>query len=164
MSRTRFSISAFPVVITTFIVALILNMISYPQWMQYAKPDWVVLVLFYWCLAVPERVGVGCGWLAGLIMDILYYSILGQHAIGKAFVAMIAVSTHQRLRLYELWQQCIVVFILASVDISFTVWVYHLTSDTEVQIIYWQSALTTALIWPVVYNVLRLVRHRTGII
>lgn len=144
-------------------IALFLNIAQYPEWMKYAKPDWVMLVLFYWCLAVPHRIGVGCGWLSGIVLDILYYSLLGQHAVGKAFVALIAVSIHRRVRLYGLWQQCILVFIVASIDIGFTVWVYQLTANTEIRLVFWQSALTSCLIWPIVYNVLRLLRHKIGI-
>jgi len=151
------------VILITFVLAMFLNSLPYPEWMKYAKPDWVMLVLFYWCLAVPNRIGVGFGWLSGLAMDILYYSLLGQHAIGKAFVALVAVSSHRRLRLYDLWQQCIVVFIVASIDIGITVWIYHLTEDTEVRLEFWLSALTSCLIWPVVYNLLRLLRHRSEI-
>ena len=150
-------------ILVTFFVAMILNIVSYPEWMQYAAPDWVLLVLFYWCLALPERIGVGYGWLAGLFLDILYYSILGQHAVGMAFVALIAVSGHRRIRLYELWQQCIVVLVVATISIAFRVWIYNLTSGTEIRLEFWQSALTTSLMWPVVYNILRLVRHRSGI-
>ena len=147
----------------TLAVGLVLNLISYPQWMYHAKPDWVLLILFYWCLAVPHKVGVGVGWILGILLDILHYSLLGQHAIGKAFVALVAVVAHRRIRLYELWQQCIVIYIVASIDIGFTLWVAHLTSNVEIKLIYWQSALTTCLLWPLVYNILRLLRHRKGI-
>jgi rod shape-determining protein MreD len=163
INRKHKSRSPFWMILSTFIIALLLNMFPYPDWMKYAKPDWVLLVLFYWCLAVPERVGVGCGWLVGLAMDVLYYSLMGQHAIGKTFVALIGVYAHRRLRLYELWQQCIVVFVVATIDIAFTVWIYNITAGVEVRIIYWQSALTTCLIWPVIYTLLRQLRHRSGI-
>ena len=155
--------SAFWIIFSTFVIALILNLVSYPEWMKYAKPDWVLLVLFYWCLAMPQKVGVGYGWLVGLMMDVLYYAILGQYAIAKAFVAFIASSAHQRLRLYDLWQQCFVIFIVASFDIAITVWIFHLTSGIEISILYWQSALISSLLWPVIYNLLRVLRHRTGI-
>lgn len=155
--------SLFGIILGTFVIALFLNMVQYPQWMKYAKPDWVMLVLFYWCLAIPQRVGVGCGWISGMVMDMLYYSLLGQHAIGKAFVALIAVVTHRRVRLYNLWQQCILVFIVASIDIGFTVWAYQLTADTEIRLVFWLSAVTSCLMWPIVYSLLRLLRHRTGI-
>ena len=151
------------IILLSFVIAFILNLVSYPEWMRHAKPDWVLLVLFYWCLAIPDRVGVGTGWLSGIVMDVLYYSLLGQHAAGKAFVALIAVVAHRRIRLYHLWQQCVVVFVVASIDLAITVWIYHLTTGAEVQLIYWQSALTSCLIWPIIYNILRLVRQRSSI-
>ena len=161
--KTNGHSSSTPVVVWTLVVALFLDMIPYPQWMVYAQPDWVLLVLFYWCLAIPDRVGVGTGWITGLVLDILNYSILGQHAVAKAMVALAGVSAHRRLRLYDLWQQCVVVFIIASLDIGIVTWIYHLTLSEPIKLVYWQSALTSCLIWPVVYNLLRLLRHRKGI-
>ena len=160
MNPTRPANFPFWIVLLSFAIAYILNISPYPEWMRHAKPDWVLLVLFYWSLAIPDRVGVGCGWLAGIVMDILYYSLLGQHAVGKAFVALIGVSAHRRIRLYDLWQQCVVVFVVASIDIAITVWIYHLTTGSDIHLVYWQSALTSCLIWPIIYNILRLVRQR----
>ena len=159
------NIKNFPIgtIFFTFVIGFVLNLMVYPEWMKYAKPDWVLLILFYWCLAIPERIAVGTGWVMGIIMDVLNYTILGQHAIGKAFVAFIAVAAHRRIRLYEIWQQCIIVFIIASIDVGFTLWVSSLVSGTEVKLIYWQSSLMTALIWPLVYISLRVLRHKKGI-
>ncbi len=163
MNRVQQTKAPAMVILLTFVLAYSLNLINYPDWMRHAEPDWVLLVLFYWCLAVPDRVGVGLGWLSGLVLDILYYALLGQHAIAKAFVAFVAVSDYRHIRLFALWEQCIVVLLVASMDIGITVWIYYVTSDTEIQLIYWQSALTSCLLWPVVYTLLRLLRHRTGI-
>ena len=153
----------FGVIIFTLIIALLLNLTPYPDWMENARPDWVTLALFYWCLALPHRVGVGYGWAVGIILDVLYYSILGQHAIGKAFVALIAVVAHRRMRMYHLWQQCVIVFFVASADIACTLWIYHITNQTPIELVYWTPALSTALLWPVIYTVLRFIRQRIGV-
>ena len=60
----------------------------------------IALVLVYWCLALPERVGVLAGWSIGLVLDVLNGSILGQHAFGLAFVAYVALQYHRRVRVY----------------------------------------------------------------
>lgn len=151
-----------PVVPTTIGLALLLSQVPYPEWMKYAIPDWVLLVLFYWCLAIPERIGVGYAWLSGLLLDILNYSLVGLEALDKAFIGFVAVTAHRRIRLYDLWQQCVVIFILCTISIGFKLWVHNLVYGTEFQLVYWQSALTTCLLWPLVYLFLRVVRHRTG--
>ena len=57
------------VILLTFIAALLLTVIPLPDWARYLRPDWVGLVLIYWCMALPDRVGVTTGWLMGLMVD-----------------------------------------------------------------------------------------------
>ncbi|MDD9823378.1 MAG: rod shape-determining protein MreD [Gammaproteobacteria bacterium] len=145
----------------TLILALFLNVLPYPGWLAFARPDWVTLALFYWCLATPQWVGIGSGWLMGLMLDLLQYTLLGQHALGKALVAAVA---RPRLRLRPLWQQCAVVAVVAALDIGIVVWVHHVASGVEVRLCYWQSAVVTALLWPVAYTVMRKLRQRSGLV
>lgn len=151
------------IVPASFAAAMLLSVIPYPNWMQFAVPNWVTLVLFYWCIAVPERVNVGTGWIVGIFVDLLLHTLFGLHAIAKAFIALIGVITHRRMRMYHLWQQCIFVFLLCTVEITFVSWVFHLTNDIAIRLIFWQSALTSALVWPVVYTVLRYTRQQSRI-
>lgn len=152
------------VIPATLLLAVFLNLLPYPDWAAYARPDWVTLVLFYWCLATPRRVGVGIGWLMGLLLDIMQFTLFGQQAIGKAFVALVAVGLYRRLRLYQPWKLCIVVGLVSSVDIAIVVWVNHLARDIAPRPEFWQAALLTGLLWPPVYVVLRKLRRRSGIV
>ena len=152
------------IVPVTFLLALFLTVIPVPDAMKFARPDWVTLALFYWCLAAPTRVGVGYGWVMGLLLDLMQYTLFGQHAVGKALIALIAVGAHRRLRLYHRWQQCLVILALVSLDIAIVAWVHSLANGVALSPSYWQAALTTALLWPVVYAFLRKLRHRSGIV
>ena len=152
------------IVPVTLLLALFLNLVPAPEWMKFARPDWVTLALFYWCMAIPQRVGVGVGWAMGMLLDLLHYTLFGQHAIGKVLIALIAVGTHRRLRAYHMWQQCMLILVISSIDIGIVVWIHYLTNGLEFRLIYWQAALTTALLWPVVYAILRKMRHRSGLI
>ncbi len=147
-------------VILSFLVALFLMIIPFPDWMSYARPDWLTLVLFYWCLALPSRVGIVTGWFCGVALDILRFSLLGQHALGKAFIALIASLFHRRLRLYHIWQQCIIIFILAMIDHSLVLWIERMNKGITLQAEYWLSVLATALLWPLVYIALRFIRQK----
>ncbi len=139
----------------TFAVALLLTIVPVPQWMQFARPDWVTLALFYWCMTAPRRVGIGYGWVMGLLIDVMHYTLFGQHALGKAAIAFIVVSAYPRLRLHTLRQQCAMVLILAAIDVTIVVWIHYLTSGVEVRLAYWQAAVTTALLWPAAQVLLR---------
>ena len=41
-----------------------------PGWLDPFRPEWVALVLIYWCMAVPNRVGVGVAWIVGLLQEV----------------------------------------------------------------------------------------------
>ena len=68
------------VIAFTFIIALLLTVIPLPEGLRFLRPDWVGLVLIYWCMALPHRVGVASGWFMGLMVDLLTGTLLGQHA------------------------------------------------------------------------------------
>jgi len=163
MSRRSNQSSRTWVIPASIAIAMLLSVVSYPDWMRYAVPHWVSLVIFYWCIAAPDRMNVGSAWVAGLVLDLLLHTLFGVHAITAALVALAAVTSHQRLRMYHIWQQCLVVFVIACIEVTFVGWVFYLTNDAALRLVYWQAALTTALLWPVVYTTLRIVRQRSGI-
>ncbi len=144
--------------------ALLLTLIPYPDWFRFAEPHWVSLVLFYWCLAVPERVGVGVGWAMGLLMDLMLHTLFGMHAMRLAFIALIGVTFHRKIRIYPLWQQCLVILALSTLEILFVGWIFKMTHHAEFRLIYWQAALSSTLVWPVIYSILRFARRHSGIV
>ena len=55
------------VVLASLLLAMVLRIIPLPkEWFVY-NPDWVLLFLIYWAMAVPERVGLGYAWCVGLL-------------------------------------------------------------------------------------------------
>ena len=65
---------------------------SVPPELGYLRPDWVVMVLIYWIIALPHRVGIVTAWGTGLIVDVLLGSLLGQHALAYIVIAYVASS------------------------------------------------------------------------
>jgi len=146
----------------TTALALFLNVLPYPDWAKFARPDWVTLTLFYWCLVAPRRVGVVYGWCCGLLLDFLHAALPGQYALGKALVALFAAGGHARLRFEPLWVQCALLLVLVSLDTAVVTSIHALASDVEMRLVYWLSALTTALLWPLAYGALRYAGPRDG--
>ena len=143
----------------SFIVALVAHMIILPDWAQNLRPDWITLVLIYWCIALPERVGVGVGWLVGLMLDVAGGAILGQNALILAIVAYLAIRLHQRIRLFPVWQQSISVLLLILLHLMLALWIKGTFSQSSETWAYWLPALTSMLIWPVIYTVMRWLRR-----
>ncbi|MDD5033252.1 MAG: rod shape-determining protein MreD [Methylococcaceae bacterium] len=145
------------------LIAIILRIISLPQEFFLYNPDWVLLFLIYWAMAIPERVGVGYAWCTGLLTDALTGRMLGQHALAYAVVSYLCVRMHQRLRLYPFSQQSfsVLMFLLLSQLLIF--WTQSIKAVNAIGLVYWLPSLVGALIWPAVLVTLRRVRRRYNI-
>ncbi|MCP5459802.1 MAG: rod shape-determining protein MreD, partial [Gammaproteobacteria bacterium] len=104
------------VILFSFIVALLLTIIPLPLWVDRIRPDWMCLVLIYWCMALPHRVGVGAGWLMGLLLDAAQGTLLGQHALALAVVGFLTLKTYRRVRVLPLWQQSFTILAFVAVN------------------------------------------------
>lgn len=151
------------VLLLTFAIALMLTILPLPEWVRLYRPQWVTLVLIYWCLALPDRVSVGTGFIAGLLVDVLTGTLLGQHALGMSIVAYISVQTHQRLRLFPLWQQSLSVMVLLLLEHLLSFWIIGITQKQPPGLNYWFIPLVGTLFWPWVFVMLRDVRRRFNV-
>lgn len=147
-------------ILTTFLVSLLLTIAPLPDWAQHLRPPWVALVLIYWCIALPERIGVGVAWVAGISLDVLTGALFGQHALGLLMVAYMAVTIHQRMRLFPLWQQAPIVLIMLLVDRLLVLWVSGASGNPPPPLWYWMPAITGMLLWPGMFIILRRVRRQ----
>ncbi|MGH8598526.1 MAG: rod shape-determining protein MreD [Gammaproteobacteria bacterium] len=145
----------------SLVVAFVLASIPLPVWANDWRPAWVAMTLFYWCLAVPERMGVVTAWLIGILLDVMHGSLLGQHALGLAFVAYVALQYHQRIRVFPLVQQALLVGSLIFIYLASQLLIFTLLGSRDYGVSYLLGACTSALLWPWVFIVLRDLRRYT---
>lgn len=148
-----------PVIILTFVVALMLTMVPLPQWAQELWPHWVLMTLVYWSMAIPTRIGVGIAWILGLLLDVSYGALLGQHALALAVVVFLTINLHQRLRIFPIWQQAIVIFVFCVIYNIINLWIKGISGYAPSVWLYVIPSFTTALVWPVVFFILRYTRR-----
>ncbi|WP_042880459.1 rod shape-determining protein MreD, partial [Aeromonas sp. ZOR0002] len=127
------------------------------------RPDWLAMVLIYWALALPHRTNVGTAWVAGLLLDVLLGSTLGVRAMAMAITTYLAAFQFQKIRNFSLWQQALIIGLLSLVGKITVFWAEHLFSRASLNFAYFWSTLTTMLIWPWIFMVLRKVRRRFNI-
>ena len=144
----------------TFALGFVLSAIPIPEAVSNWRPSLVPLILIYWCMALPERVGIASAWLLGLLFDVQQSFILGQHALGFTFLAYIVIKNHRRLRVYPLLQQAIVVCIYLLIYKAIMLLVTFSSGAIAYTWYYWLPALTSMLIWPWLFIVLRDLRRK----
>ena len=147
------------VVVFSLLAALVLALFPLPVWASLLRPEWVMLALIYWCLALPERVGIGAAWAMGLLLDVANGTLLGQHALAFAVVAYITLKLYARIRRSPLWQQALIVLVLVFIEQMLVLWITGMIGQLPWR---WSSllpTLTSMLVWPGVFMVLRNMRR-----
>ncbi len=142
------------VIATTYLVAMVLTVWPLPQWAEVFRPAWVPLVTIYWCLWLPERIGVIIAFFAGLLVDALSGTLLGEHALALVLVAWAALWMHLQVRVFPWWQQCVVVLGILALHALVLFWVDGMLGYTVGAAMRWMPILVSAALWPWVLQVL----------
>jgi rod shape-determining protein MreD len=154
-------------VIATLATAFVLNLMPTSGVALALKPDFLALVLLYWCIQEPRYVGVGIAWGIGLLMDVGDATLFGQHALAYAFLAYAAEYFRRRVLRFPLWQQAAQVAVLLGVCAALVLLVRHVGGATLPRWTYAVPPIVGALLWPVISVMLqwpqRPLRSRAGL-
>lgn len=148
------------VIAVSYLLALMLTIWPLPLWAETFRPLWVPMVTIYWCLWLPERVGVIVAFFAGLLVDALSGTLLGEHALALVLVAWAALWMHLQVRVFPWWQQCVVILGLLALHGFLLFWVDGMLGYTLGAATRWLPVLVSALLWPWILQVMTRAHHR----
>jgi len=135
------------IIALTFLLAFMLAVVPLPNWATSWRPDWVAMVLLYWSIALPQRVGVATGWLVGILHDVLSATLFGQHALVYALLAYLGAISYHRVRLFMRWQQALWVGTLILFTQLIGVWLRGIQGYPPADWSFTYPALTSLLLW-----------------
>jgi len=147
------------IIVGTFLIGLMLSQMPLPDMFEWGRPEWVAMVLIYWVMALPQRVGIGSAWVVGLLLDLLKGSVLGVNALALTLVAFMTLLLHQRLRMFPLWQQALMVFVLVGINQLTFHWMQRVTGTAGNSLLFLLPSVVSAVLWPWVFVVLRGIRR-----
>jgi rod shape-determining protein MreD len=139
----------------SFCAAVLLWVIPIRGEIAFWRPPFVLLLLIYWLVREPQRIGVLWAWLSGLLLDLLFGELLGQHALAMSVAAYLVMSQQTRFHQFKIVHQCLMV--------AATVLVYEMVLLSTRLLILDVYAVTpmlltvigSALIWPFMFVALQ---------
>src|SRR5262245_15926238 len=142
-------------IVLTLLLALLANLLPASGLVLALRPDFLALVLLYWCIQEPRFVGVGTAWMVGLVMDVGDGTVFGQHALAYAFLAYAAEYFRRRVLRFPPWQQAAQVAVLLLLCSALVLLVRFVGGAPLPRWTYAVPPLVGALLWPVVSIVLQ---------
>lgn len=149
--------------VVSYVVALVLMVMPLPTILEPWRPDWITLVMIYWLMAVPHRVGFGTVLILGLLTDILMGSTFGVYAVALIIVAYPVLRHFQRIRHYSFMQQAIIVGVLILIKRIIVYEIEHVLNDAVFNLPYLYPVLSSIVLWPWLFLVMRRFRRRYAI-
>ena len=148
-------------VVVTFVVGLMLSIMPLPDSVTPFRPDWLALLAIFWAMQLPRTWSVGSAWIVGIILDVTYGTLLGQHALSLCVIVFITVRFHLLMRVFPLSQLTATVFALLALYQFLLFWINGVASVSAPAISYWAPVITGTLVWPFFYMFLSGIRFRT---
>src|SRR5260221_13506422 len=142
----------------TVVLAILFNLLPWHDLI--GVPDMAALVVAFWCVRQPRRMGIGIAWFVGLVMDAGNGALLGQHAFAYAFLAFGAITLHRRILWFSLSQQAAHRLLLLLASQALMLGVRLAAGGVFPGPLYFAGSLTAAALWPTVSFLLLLPQRR----
>lgn len=147
----------------SLLLTLCLQIMPLPDAWLIWRPEWLGLMLIYWCVSAPQHIGVFYGFVLGLLLDLIEGAPLGQNALVLSLLAYLSLLVYQRMRAYALVQQAVLVFVLLGIAQLVEQWLRTLLGPFSIDLAFLLSALIGAVLWPWLVTLLQLLRRRLSI-
>jgi rod shape-determining protein MreD len=131
----------------SIVVALLLGLLPLPAQIAPLRPYWLALVLAYWVIETPERAGLGFAFTVGLIADLVFGSLLGEHALRLVVMAFILQRFRARLRFFPMSQQALAIGGLLLNDRIVAAGLHVVLGMPPLAPLYWLAPLVGMLLW-----------------
>jgi rod shape-determining protein MreD len=133
-------------IVTSIVAALLLNGLPWEGLWLGMRPDFVAVVLLYWCTHKPLRIGVGLSWAIGILADVGDASLFGQHALSYTLLAFGGVVLSRRIRMFDLREQTSQVLVILFSTYAVYALV-HWQVNGQIVWSYFLGCLTSTLLW-----------------
>lgn len=132
----------------TLFLAMMINLLPLTGWALLVRPDFVALVLLYWGIYQPRKVGFLPAFLLGLAMDVADGSLFGQHALAYSVMMFGAIFLHRRVSMFAMRHQILHVLPILLMMQFIVLGVRHAAGGEFPGWWYFLTSITGALLWP----------------
>lgn len=137
-------------VLLSLAVALFLNFIPLQSFALTIRPDFAALVILFWSINQPQRLGMSLAFCVGLMMDVHNAGVLGHHALAYCVTVYFASIFRRRLKIFSLLQQMPQIGFVLLVMQGILVLIALLSGSILPDWKFFLASLSGAIFWPVI--------------
>lgn len=132
----------------SLVAAFLLNLLPWGQWA--GIPDFLALVLIFWSIHQPRKVGIGIAFLMGLLMDVHDATLLGENALSYTLLSYFSIMIHRRVLWFKVGTQTLHVLPLLLLMQAVQLVVRLIVSGSFPGWLFFSESVAAAALWPIV--------------
>lgn len=132
-------------------LAFFIMIVPMSETLSALRPFVLALVMMFWILETPGKMGLGRVFLIGLFLDVVSFSMLGEHAFRLLLMAGIVHQVRNQFRFYPIWQQSLAILAILYLDQVLLAVIRLFQGLQQQPIEAWLSPVLAFLIWPWLY-------------
>lgn len=142
------------VILMSIILGLFLSIIPLPPIANVFRPAFVVMILFYWNVQTPARVSFGTAFFCGIMLDALNGNTIGEHALALVCASLLPIKLYKQIRQFPAVQQALCILMIVLLYELILLILHGLVGENSVLTIFWYPAVSSMLLWPILYGLL----------
>ena len=140
--------------VVLLIAAIMLQMLTLPNAIAPARPLWVPMLLAYWTYVSPRHASLLLAWVTGLALDVLFSTVLGQHALGLVLVVYAVARMRRLIIMLPFWQTTLALAPIWAGYSFLMFWIDGVRGQQADAWLRWLPVASSTLLWPFLYPVL----------
>lgn len=144
----------------SLLLAMIFAIVPMPAAIGPARPYLLALLLTYWTMEAPNRVGLGVAFLVGLLADVTSATLIGEQALRLVVLVFLVQRFRARLRFFPLWQQALAIGLLLLNDQVIVTLLHFAGGLPMAPWTRWLAPVAGMLLWPWLFVLLDVARLR----
>ena len=153
-------IRSYFIVYSSFFIALVFSTFPLPIFLNILRPELVLMVLFYWTLALPDKIGSFHALFVGLILDLLLGSTIGLHALLLPFFSYFVAINYQKIRCFSLAKMTILVGFTVFINKLALYLIASTQHDIVLHLYYFFGVIVSMILWPWFFILMRVIREK----
>ena len=141
-------------VLVTLLIAIALTVLPLDDQLDLWRPEWIVLTLAHWAVVIKDRLSLLLAFLVGLLIDTMFGSLMGQHALGYLLVSYFSVLLALRMTAESFFQQLSMLIVTLGIYMVVNFLEQRVTHSGANGWMYWAPLASSLIVWPIYHALL----------
>lgn len=147
------------IILLSYLFALVVDAMLFLNPSMSFLPPMTLLMVLYWSSHVVDRTYFVSAFVLGTLIDALYQTTLGAHALLYTLVVFMMLRIRLPFRTFPAWQQAFIIGFYLLIYQGLNTLFFTPVLEDELVVYYWSMPAASIILWPILHTFLSRISH-----